>query len=183
MNISFEKIYRKSKYYEQTKNIFHEAFPKDKWIPLWWLTLKSKKHNIDFFAILDEENFIGMTYIITYNNLSFILYFAIIDRYRGQGYGSIVLDIIKEKYKNNRIVLNIEEIDKKSENYNQRLKRKKFYEKNGFTFSHLKTKEKSIIYENLSYGGSVTKDEMENLMINFVGKLLFWILDLKYKEV
>ena len=41
-----------------------------------------------------------------------------------------VLDFVKEKYKGQRIFLNIEEPNENSKNNSQRLKRKSFYENN-----------------------------------------------------
>ena len=61
-----------------------------------------------------------------------LLYLAISDAVRGKGYGSAVLQAVQKKYAGKRIILNIEEMDEQAANYAQRVKRKAFYQKNGF---------------------------------------------------
>ena len=68
----------------------------------------------------------------------YVFYFAISQSERGQGYGSYILQTVKEFYKNQRLCLAIEEIDETAANYQQWVKRKEFYEKNGFTDLHCK---------------------------------------------
>ena len=57
-----------------------------------------------------------------------------------------ILKSIKQKYRNYRIILCIEPVDKNSNNYEQRMKRKKFYLKNEFKDSNYTIKERNIIY-------------------------------------
>ena len=87
----------------------------------------------------------------------------------------IVLDSIKQKYDNHRIVLNIEEIDLNSNNNEQRLKRKKFYEKSGFKDLNYKVKEDGVVYETLCYSSNnimVSKEEYMEMMKKYFGKLI-----------
>ena len=87
----------------------------------------------------------------------------------------IVLDSIKQKYDNHRIVLNIEEIDLNSNNNEQRLKRKKFYEKSGFKDLNYKVKEAGVVYETLCYSSNnimVSKEEYMEMMKKYFGKLI-----------
>ena len=87
----------------------------------------------------------------------------------------IVLDSIKQKYDNHRIVLNIEEIDLNSNNNEQRLKRKKFYEKSGFKDLNYKVKEAGVVYETLCYSPNnvmVSKEEYMEMMKKYFGKLI-----------
>ena len=46
-------------------------------------------------------------YNVYYKDIILIYYFAIDEELRGQGYGSRVLEYIKQKYNKNRIVLSI----------------------------------------------------------------------------
>ena len=87
----------------------------------------------------------------------------------------IVLDSIKQKYDNHRIVLNIEEIDLNSNNNEQRLKRKKFYQKSGFKDLNYKVKEAGVVYETLCYSSNnimVSKEEYMEMMKKYFGKLI-----------
>ena len=67
----------------------------------------------------------------------------------------------------------IEEIDENSNNYNERLKRKKFYLNNGFKDLNYKVKEAGVIYEMLGYNNEVTHEEYRDLMKYYFGEILY----------
>ena len=95
---------------------------------------------------------------------------------RGKGFGSKILESIKQKYINYRIVLCIEQIDKNSNNYKQRIKRKEFYTKNGFKDASYTIKERSIRYDMLYYNQNdkkVTLQEFQEMMKDYFGKTLY----------
>lgn len=171
-NIKFIDI---KKHKKHIKKLYKYAFPANERVPFWLLKRLAKKENADFFGIYDKQNFIGLVYIINYKDIVFIFYLAIDENLRGQGYGTKVLSAIKEKYDNHRIVLNIEEIDSKSSNNEQRLKRKKFYQKNGFIDLNYKIREAGVMYETLCYSknnATVDKEEYMEMMRNYFGKVI-----------
>ncbi len=51
---------------------------------------------------------------------------------RSKGCGSLMLKEIQSLYPENKVIVSIERCDKTVENLEQRLRRKRFYEKNGF---------------------------------------------------
>lgn len=115
-------------------------------------------------------------YNVYYKDIIYVFYLAINENLRGQGYGSKILNLIKDKYSNHRIILNIEEIDKNSDNYKQRVKRKEFYKKNGFYDLNYTIKEAGVTYEMLMYSKKnkdVTKEEFMQLMNSYLGNFLF----------
>jgi len=174
--LQLKNVSQNKKDFNKIKELYYEAFPREEVLPLFLLRIKAKKENIDFLGIYDESQLIGLIYVVTYKDISCIMYFAITENVRGKGYGSKVLDLIKGKYKGNRIILYIEEIDKNVSNYEQRVKRKKFYEKNGFKDLQYKIREAGIYYEMLGYEGIVTKEEYEELMEKFLGKLVLFFI-------
>lgn len=120
-----------------------------------------------------------------YKDIVFVFYLAIDEKLRGQGYGSKILNSIKSKYNNHRIILNIEEIDKSSNNYEQRVKRKEFYRKNGFYDLNYTIKEVGLIYEMMCYNKEnkeVSKEEYMELMKNYFGNILFKYVYRKISE-
>ena len=153
--------------------LYNEAFPKDERIPIWLLKMLARKNKAKFYGIYDNEKFVGLVYNIFYKDIVFVFYLAIDKATRGQGYGTKVLDSIKEKYKNYRIILCIEPVDENSDNYEQRVKRKNFYLKNGFEDSNYTIKERNIIYEMLYYNENVTSQEFQELMKNYFGKVVY----------
>lgn len=157
------------------KKLYREAFPINEKMPIFILNKLNKKGMSEFVEIYDDDKFIGMLYNIYYKDIVFILYLAIDDKLRGQGYGSKVLDLIKEKYSENRIILNIEQIDENAVNNEQRIKRKKFYQKNGFKNLDFTVKEGPEIYEMLCYSKNdlvVEQLEYEALVKQFLGEFL-----------
>ena len=128
-----------------------------------WIKLISPLFIVEIFYINN----------IFYKDIVFVFYLAIDKGTREQGYGTKVLDSIKQKYKNSRIILCIEPVDENSDNYEQRVKRKKFYLKNGFEDSNYIIKERNIIYEMLYYNENVALQEFEEMMKNYFGKMLY----------
>lgn len=167
---------------KQEKELYKEAFPANERIPIFILKHLAKKDKADFYGIYDDEKFVGIIYIIYYKDIVFISYFAISNKFRGNGYGGRVIDLIKNKYKENRIILNIEVLDEKASNNKQRIRRKAFYEKCGFKDLGYFIKEGDEKYEMLCFSKDdlrVEKEEYMNLMENFFGKFLFKI----YKKI
>ena len=165
------------------KNLYKRAFPREERAPYWLLKSLARKDNAKFYGIYDEKKFVGLVYNVYYKDIVFIFYLAIEEILRGQGYGTKILDLIKNEYENYRIILNIEEIDEDSNNYKQRIKRKEFYIKNGFYDLNYTIKEVGITYEMLCYSKAnkkVTKEEYMQLMNNYFGSILFKYV---YKKV
>lgn len=127
INLTFLNIKNSKDCSKRVRKLYDESFPKDEKIPIWLLKLLSRKNKAKFYGIYDNENFIGLIYNVYYKDIVFVFYLAINKELRGQGYGSKVLEFIKRKYSNFRIILSIEQIDKNSNNYDQRIKRKEFY--------------------------------------------------------
>ena len=116
---------------EQVSQLYYSAFPEDERAPWKALIEKHNKGKGEFLSIYDQNKWVGLTYVITYQNLSYVLYLAIDELQRGHGYGSSVLQILKKRYPHT-IMLCIEEVDEKYDNYKQRVHRKNFYLRNGF---------------------------------------------------
>jgi GNAT superfamily N-acetyltransferase len=65
-------------------------------------------------------------------NILFVLFFAVEDTIRGKGYGSAILDYLKESNPEKSVLLNVELLDPSADNYEERVRRFRFYERNGF---------------------------------------------------
>lgn len=153
--------------YEKILQIYKESFPENEKIPVWLLKIMAKRTSVDFLAFYDENIFCGFTYLIYNKNTTFVFYLAIDKNIRSKGYGSKILNWIIENNKENCIVLNIETVDTKYNNYEQRLSRQKFYLKNGFVDSKYKIIDKYEIYDVLYKGSNFSKSEYEELFKKF----------------
>lgn len=118
--------------YRDFSALYKEAFPKEERAPLFFLKAKAKKKVSDCFGIYDEDTFVGLLNLIYHKDIVFVFYFAVRGDLRGKGYGSQILDALKEKFPARRLILTIEDPDAPCENREQRQKRKAFYQKNCF---------------------------------------------------
>ena len=131
MNLSV-KSFQKTPYRFKIKKIYLEAFPKYEQLPWWLLRFLTTRKGIDMTAYYDGEDLCGFTYTVTTDTILFVLFFAVKKELRGKGYGSAILRYLKESNPQKSILLNIELLDPNAENYDERVRRFRFYENNGF---------------------------------------------------
>ncbi|MGO1059658.1 GNAT family N-acetyltransferase [Planococcus sp. FY231025] len=173
MSLKMEPLTKKQSEFTQVKELYYGSFPKNERIPMNLLMWKAKREFVDFLVIYDEDEYIGFTYLISHENLTYVLYIAIDGNARSKGYGGRALAKIKEKYPDNRIILNIEVVDESAGNYAQRATRRNFYVRNGYEGSTYLYQDRWGLYEVMVQGGKVQIDEFYALLENFAGALLF----------
>lgn len=170
------------KYAKEVKQLYITAFPKEERAPLFTLYHKTKKEQNHFHAIVDKDEFVGLLYTIEDVGIVYVFFFAIQEEKRGQGYGSKVLTMVKDMYPGRTVTLMIEDTEKKdADNYEQRIRRLKFYERNGFTQLHVHVNEVGVEYELLGTQAGVTQADFLQLMKNYVGGLLYRFIYRKTK--
>lgn len=157
---------------QKAKALYGEAFPANERVPFFILKKLAKKENCDLFELY-SDGFAGMMFTVYYKDIVYIFYLAVDSAMRGKGYGSGSLSAAKKLFTGKRIILSMEEVDKKYNNYEQRLKRQRFYESNGFSVSDYKTSENGVIYEMMHCAGEVKFEEFKSLMESIFGKLIF----------
>lgn len=150
IHINAIPVSRNLKEYKEIKSLICRAFPENEQFPMWLLNLWALRKSIDFFAYYDGDTFCGISYTVSSDELVFVLYLAVNDKIRSKGYGSAILQCIKERFPNITIALNIEPLDIKSDNYAQRIKRFEFYVKNGFTDTRCQIIDSSGNYQILA---------------------------------
>ena len=109
-----------------------------------------------------------MAFIITHGDLSFLLYLAVAEGSRGMGYGTRALDEVKRMSAGRRLFLNIEPTDEPAENMGQRLRRTRFYERNGFREGFVIVTSEGIRYQMMLYDCDMTPQEMAELSSHLV---------------
>ncbi len=118
--------------YDKVVDLFNEAFPDYELYPIWVMRLMALRKGVDFLAFYDGDEFIGINYGACTDRLYFGLYIAIVKDKRSGGYGSQIIDMMRKRYSGKEYAFNIEVIDEKADNYEQRKKRLKLYERIGF---------------------------------------------------
>ena len=172
MSINYHPFSKDDVNYSKTVELYVEAFPEYPRIPVWLLQYKVKKGTAAFDILYDNDTWIGLLYTTTYKDIVFVQLLAISPTCRSSGYGSKVLDSLRDNNVGKRIILNIEELDEQAENNKQRIRRKTFYEKNGFTSSGYIVNEYGERYEMLILGGKISKEEIDATYKNFLGFFL-----------
>lgn len=181
MRVQIRKINRHLLEYKYVKKLYYSAFPFVERAPFWFLMMKSKCDGVDFLSMYADGKWAGFSYVVGYDDMAYVLFLAINDSARGRGYGSAMLKVLKHKYKGKRILLAIEEMDDKANNYEERINRKRFYEKNGFEMLPYRIREVNQVYASMSYGGEITPLEFDKMMCHFLGIRLGKITDMRSK--
>lgn len=112
MSLELKPINRRSADFPKVKQLFSQAFPKDEQVPMWYLLFKARRQNVDFFGLYDNQRWVGLTYTITHQKVTYVFFLAIDPNNRSQGYGSQALAAVKARYPGNKIGLVIEEVKK-----------------------------------------------------------------------
>ena len=135
MSINLQPLNQNDDNYLNVIDLYKSAFTTAQRIPTWFLRFKLRKGKAGFNILYANDTWIGLIYTTEYKDIVLVHFFAISESYRSGGYGSKVIDSMKVTHSRKRIVIKIEQLDKREKNYPQRVKRKAFYEKNGFSSS------------------------------------------------
>ena len=118
--------------FSEANRLYRAAFPKEERVPLGLLRLLTLRRGVDLICYREGETFCGFTYTVTDGNVVFVLFFAVDEALRGRGYGSSILKFLREKNPGKTVILNVEPLDSNAENAEERVRRVRFYENNGF---------------------------------------------------
>ncbi len=141
----------KEEYFNQINKIFVESFPVDeRYKSMGEFVINVKKDEAELYCLLEEKEVQGFMYLIKLKNMVFILYLAIDKNKRSSGYGSYMLNWCLDKYSDQKIYLNIEEVNEKFDDYEIRKKRLKFYLKNKLYLLDYMSIEEDVCFNILS---------------------------------
>ena len=82
----------------EVKRIYFGAFPKEERMPFSMMVAMSKLWNTNFWAFYDKDVLCGFVYTAVNRKLVFIMFLAVDEALRSQGYGSAMLQKISKKY-------------------------------------------------------------------------------------
>ncbi len=150
MDLRVEKV-RTSKRKQEIKDIYVSSFPKEDRMPFVLMIMMSYLWHTKFLAFYDDV-LCGFVYMATIGKQSFVMFMAVNENLHSKGYGSRILEIIQSMHSNNKIIISIELCDENTADYEQRVRRKSFYLKNGYSetgyFMKLGSKKQEIIIKN-----------------------------------
>lgn len=125
------EAYQKNQF-KNIKHLYRHSFPRMERRPFYLLRKKSREGSMEILSIEDDHGtFLGLAIMILYKDMALLDYFAIHPGYRGKGFGTDALQLLKQKYADKRFFLEIENPDTECENAEQRKRRQAFYVRNG----------------------------------------------------
>lgn len=143
--------------------LYEEAFPANERIV--WERLLHHPPYVDFFAYYDQQQLVGLTYCYRKDGLVWWFYFAVSPHLRGKGYGTAILQQIKETYNNGVLMMDIEDPEEKeAPNKQQRIRRQNFYLRMGFNKTEAAKSFDGVRMVILARGGTVSQATYEQML-------------------
>ena len=161
--------------WKEIKEIYFEAFPKSERKPFFAIRHSVKKGKAQLLTAMESGILQGFVMVIPYRDMIMVDYLAVSGKIRSQGTSSKILQEVCKRFSDKKVVLLIERLDDRAENKEQRIARRKFYFKNGFTSSEIYITGHSGNMEILNFGGMVSLQEYMDLQQYALGKLMFWM--------
>lgn len=181
--ISFKNVTKQIDDYKSVKELYISAFPSVERVPFWLLMKKSNRDFVEFYAIYDENKWIGLIYSISYANVIYVFFYAIDQKERGHGAGVDVLNEFKKIHKDKKIFLAIEQLEEKNApNPEQRMSRYRFYQRCGFSRLNAKIVEARVAFDVMSYGGEINPESYNKMMKKYLGKIMSHFIKTEMKS-
>ncbi len=155
--------------YPYVESLLIEAFPPNERPPFPGLIEKAEKGLADFWVIREEGRNIGMAYLLTVEDVTYLFYFAVDSTCRGKGYGSKAMKAILEKYQETHLLFSIEDWEEESENPEQRVKRHAFYLRCGLIDLPFKLKGKDMVFAVMSNTDTIGPEKCRSVIEGIMG--------------
>ena len=150
---------------EKLNMLAREAFPPEEYLsPKTLIEMSVDDKTFDFWALYDENKFIGFMVVKTYKEIAYLFFLAIDCQCRGRGYGSCALKKLKELYPDFCYVVDFEMLDDFALNMEQRKERRQFYLSNGYKETGQFLTYLGVSYEVMYVGNSFNADLFKELL-------------------
>ena len=143
---------------KKAKALYYRAFPKNERRSFPELA-ENRFGGTEVFCFYDDETFVGMACLLNTPTISHIIYLTVDESLRGHGYGSKALELLHNSKPDKKIMVDIEVLNERTENAEQRSMRKKFYLRAGYEETPVKYEWRNENYEILSFGGQISDAE------------------------
>ncbi len=151
MNLTEKNLSSRLSNYQEICQWMKRVFPKEELMPMWLIKLLILKKNYNFKVYYHGPLFVGILFTIQSEDTVFVFYIAVNDKIHSKGYGSELLRVLFNQFPDKSVTLFIETVsDKEALNYDQRIKRLAFYERNGFVHTKIEAGFKKPFVDILS---------------------------------
>lgn len=155
---------------KQIKKLYKEAFPKEERYPFYLMQRRVKQGKAEILA-LQEDGFAGLAIMMFYKDIAMLQFLAISPEKRGHNIGSTTLQLLKERYADKRLLIEIETLIPEADNYADRVRRKNFYLRNGMKEMHIAVLLFGVELELLTDGEDVSFEEYLAVYTDMMGRL------------
>lgn len=168
--------------YKEIKKLYNSAFPKDERAPFRMIKRRAMQKKAQMLVAKNDGQFMGFAYVVNSDKAAYFFYFAVREDLRGKGVGTKILSLIKEMYADKILFLAREQIDETADNYDVRVKRRSFYMRNGFTDVPRTIREATVVYDVMTVGGDIDREEYLLLMKSWGGDKVLKLVDMQDKN-
>lgn len=149
MNMELRKVTEDFTDMDRLDELALEAFPPEEYFAPKKILELTRKSELDFWGVYANDRFVGFCVIALHRTMAYLFFLAINTENRSKGYGSAILSLLSKTYKSKQLTVDFEMVDENAPNYNQRVRRKAFYMKNGFNETGLFLTYFGVSYEVL----------------------------------
>ena len=155
--------------------LYESAFPPDERMPFERVLQKQDAGTMRLLSVESENGeFLGFANITLCLDVLALNYFAILPDRRGKGYGTDVIEVLKKRYPDRSIVIDIEDDGVECDNVEQRKRRRAFYERLGFRVMPYRLSIFGVPSLIMSSGREYTFDEYKEI---FAAVFSAWAVD------
>ena len=151
------------------KRLYLEAFPLSERKPFSLMKKKARKGEMELLAVLDGNRFVGLAITVLYKDKVLLDYFAIRKDCRGKNYGSEALRILLYRYREQRMIFEIELAGEDAGESDEKVRRKRFYLKNGLKETGIHIRLFGVPMEILTEGKPITYEEYHEIYDFVIG--------------
>ncbi len=156
---------------KELKKLYQDAFPASEKKPFWLIRKKKRQGFSEILGLVNEENrLVGEIITIIWRDLLLVDYFAIAEDVRGQGCGARALELMKERYRGKRLLLEIETPDLPCDNSRERVRRKRFYQSCGMESMEYHVGLFGVEMEIMTFQCQVSFEEYHEIFVGVYGK-------------
>ncbi len=146
---------------KKIKQIYFDSFPQNERMPFPLMVAMSKLWNTQFLSFYDGDIPCGLIYFAVNRKLVFIMFLAVNEELRSNGYGSAILQEMQRRYPNKKIIVSIEPCVEEALDIEIRQKRKDFYLRNRFKETPYRMRLNGVEQDILVTNGVFSKKEFQ----------------------
>lgn len=172
MRITMKRVKSSLPEYKKIKRLYLTAFPPEERPSFFTVMSRAYREDVDFWGVYADGRWVGLAYVISMGDLSYLFYLAVSETQRGKGCGSAIMRTLKRMYEGQRLFLALEQLDESADNYEERVRRRQFYLKNGLKPINCRIREGSVTYDVMGTSDSPEPWEYRKMMREYLGKVM-----------